>query len=123
MFIKQEIKLHSGQTSDFKIECDGLNYQDYETLAYLISKRYYFNSVYGIPKGGDRLAMHLSGYINPYSTDILIVDDVLTTGRSMEEAKHKLAPKCSSRCTFKGVVIFARGPCPYWVKSVFQMWH
>jgi len=123
MFIKQKIKLHSGQISDFKIECDDLKYQDYETLAYLISKRYYFNSVYGIPKGGDRLAMHLSGYINPDGTDILIVDDVLTTGDSMEDAKSRLTPKATSRDSFKGIVIFARGPCPYWVKSIFQMWH
>ena len=47
--------------------------------------------------------------------DMLIVDDVLTTGASME---HERA-RCSGRTI--GVVLFARGPCPEWIHPVFRM--
>ena len=45
MFRKEQIKLNSGQLSDFKIECDALTEKDWECLAYLISKRLQFKSV------------------------------------------------------------------------------
>jgi hypothetical protein len=47
----------------------------------------------------------------------LIVDDVLTTGASMEAARAKLWPGSLPL----GVVIFARGPCPDWVWPIFRL--
>jgi len=44
----------------------------------------------------------------------LIVDDVLTTGTSMIEMQ-KQYPNAI------GVVMFARGPCPSWVSSIFSL--
>ena len=44
---------------------------------------------------------------------MLIVDDVFTTGASME-ALHTPGDI--------GAVVFARGLCPSWITPLFQMW-
>ena len=118
LFQLGDFVLHSGQKSNFKIDCDALTDEDWECLAALIAKRFNFRDVVGVPQGGLKLAEKL----HPFSTSSpddpnLIVDDVLTTGRSMLEA-----------VSFKqighviGVVVFARGHCPDWVTPIFQMW-
>ena len=118
LFQKQNIILHSGQKSDFKIECDDLTYNDVKTLSYLISKRFKFFSVFGVPSGGLKLAEELKQYCsNDLGYPVLIVDDVLTTGESMEEFVKKNNVKNPL-----GVVIFARGKCPIWITPIFQMW-
>ncbi len=118
LFQQQNIILHSGQLSDFKIECDDLTYRDIETLAYLISKRLKFFSVFGVPNGGLKIAKVLEPY---RSTDshfpVLVVDDVLTTGNSMNQfvIDHHIKNPI-------GVVLFSRGKCPDWITPIFQMW-
>jgi orotate phosphoribosyltransferase len=120
LFSKKNLILHSGKKSDFKIECNELTDTDIECLAYLIAKKYKFMDVYGIPKGGNLLAEKLRPYGGTGSKRItLIVDDVLTTGESMEEAKKKYQIRGT---TVVGVVIFARGKCPKWVHPIFQFW-
>lgn len=57
-----DFRLHSGRKSTFKIECDALTDEDWETLARLISQRYTFGWVHGIPKGGWKLAECLWQY-------------------------------------------------------------
>jgi|TARA_Y100000310_G_scaffold342991_1_gene448626 hypothetical protein len=120
LFLRQNITLHSGQKSDFKIECEALTGEDLDTLAYLISKRFRFKRVIGIIRGGMRLMLALEKYISQDSPEenlpVLIVDDVLTTGGSMEDAKKKLGEPCI------GVVIYSRGKCSGWVHPIFQMW-
>lgn len=115
LFIKENIILHSGEQSDFKIECDALTDEDLECLAYLVSKRFDFFRVKGVPTGGERFAQKLEMYESDESENILLVDDVLTTGNSMEDCKKQ------SLGEIKGVVIFARGKCPAWVTPIFQM--
>ncbi len=105
--------LHSGETSDFKIDCDALTNDDWDCLAYMISARYKYDRVVGIPEGGLKLARALRQYsLNGEPT--LIVDDVLTTGNSFEDARSKISEESF------GVVVFARGKCPDWVTSLFQ---
>lgn len=118
LFQQKNITLHSGVKSDFKIECDILTDSDIETLAYLISQKFEFSYVYGIPNGGIRLKEALSKYCDPKHTNKrLLVDDVLTTGGSMEDWKRSF-----DGVPVQGVVIFARGKCPDWVTPIFQMW-
>jgi hypothetical protein len=85
-----------------------------------------FSSVEGVPRGGQRLEQALRPFatIGPH----LIVDDVLTTGRSMEKAKsdfagaqHRLTEIQSLGLGIIGAVIFARGQLPYWIKALFKM--
>lgn len=119
LFEKTNIVLHSGGSTDFKIECDALTDEDIETIAYLISKKFNFRKVSGVPTGGIRLRDALRKYTSDEGYHVLIVDDVLTTGNSME--RHR---ECNvlifEECV--GVVIFARGKCPDWVHPIFQMW-
>lgn len=111
LFIKESFIAHSGVTLPWKIDCDALADKDIETLAYIVARKVSFGSVYGIPRGGERLAKALVAYIS--NGPHLIVDDVLTTGGSMEAAKTNESDI--------GVVIFARGVLvPSWVKPIFR---
>lgn len=112
-------KLHSGLSSDFKIDCDALTDGDIRTIALQLVRRlpgYY--EVEGIPQGGLRLAEAMKDYAVPFqpirSDKILIVDDVFTTGRSMEKQR-------GSRNRAIGAVIFARGDAPAWVTPLFRL--
>jgi hypothetical protein len=57
----------------------------------------------------------------------LIVDDVLTTGGSMErlrEERRKLLPPgtmVEPGNWIVGAVVFSRGQCPLWVSALFRM--
>ena len=113
LFQRKMFKMHSGGVSHYKIECDALTDADIECLAFLISQKGKFKNVYGVPTGGERLAAALEKYKSEEGVD-LIVDDVLTTGASMREARKKFPDPI-------GVVIFARGTCPDWVYPVFEM--
>ena len=106
-----DFTLHSGQRTDWKIDCDALTDSDIETLAKIISQRFRFSRVEGVSTGGLRLAKALENYCS-LRERLLIVDDVLTTGASME--KQRAGREAT------GVVIFARGDCPAWVTALFQ---
>jgi hypothetical protein len=113
LFEKKKWVMHSGEESNFKIECDALTLADWDTIAYLIAKNISFVSAVGVPQGGLKFAEALREY-KKSSGPLLIVDDVLTTGASMEKMKdiyHNVI----------GIVLFARGRCPDWVTPIFQM--
>lgn len=121
LFQRVDIILNSGKPSDFKIECDALTDEDIECFAYLISKRYQFRKVVGVPRGGIRIEDALQKYTTNDSTHpLLMVDDVLTTGGSM--IRYRKEYEDMGYDNIIGVVLFARGECPGWIKSIFQMW-
>lgn len=106
-------ELSSGASSFWKIECDNLTDDDLATLARLIAERLpRFGHVIGVPRGGLRIAKALTPYIASNTSLTLIADDVLTTGASME--KYRTANSV-------GAVIFARAPCPDWIRAVFHL--
>lgn len=114
LFVNTEFTAHAGRQLKFKIECDALTDEDIGTLAAIIARNYTFRRVCGVPRGGLRLAQALEKYVSPEGLT-LIVDDVLTSGMSMEKAREDYEDETL------GVVIFARGPCPSWVQAVFQL--
>ncbi len=110
----------SGQIFPWKIECDALTQEDWSCLARIVSDFVgLFSKVEGVPEGGLPLARALFSYSTTYKfgnvvkDPLLIVDDVLTTGASMERVRD-------GRDAI-GAVVFARGPCPSWVTPVFKM--
>ena len=110
MFKLGMFRSHSGKTLPFKIECDDLSNEDWECLAWIVTNNVRpFGSVEGIPRGGEYLANVLQQYVT--KGPLLIVDDVYTTGKSMEEQRNKR--------NAKGAVIFARTTPPDWIKAVF----
>jgi orotate phosphoribosyltransferase len=113
LFRLGDFTLAGGRKSRFKLECDALTDGDWECLAWLISQRVAFHRVEGVPRGGLKLAAALEKY-KGYGNSLLIVDDVLTTGGSMERQR--------SGRDAQGFVVFQRGPeRPPWIRALFQM--
>ena len=118
LFVRQEFVMHSGGIGHWKIECDALTDDEIATLALMLFEVLPpFGNVIGIPRGGIRLQDALL----PYATEgnILIVDDVLTTGRSMEEKRNDI--RLITGTDPIGAVLFARSKCPPWITPLFQM--
>lgn len=122
--------LHSGVQSDFKIDCDALRYKDLHAIAHIALKVLPpFSDVYGIPKGGTRLAEELTFWCDPEANRVLIVDDVCTTGTSFYDFAEEFWGKWDYEHEISyqkppemaGLVIFARGPCPDWVTPLFTL--
>lgn len=74
-----------------------------------------YGKVIGVPRGGLRLAAALLPY-ERLGYPLLIVDDVLTTGISMQEMRDRFPLEEAI-----GVVIFARGQCPDWIRPIFTV--
>lgn len=88
LFQQGHYQLASGKWSNWKLECDALEVADWETLAMLIAEKASpFGSVYGVPTGGQRLAIFCQRYIT--SGPPLIVDDVWTTGGSIAKFRKE----------------------------------
>lgn len=105
LFQTGSVTLHSGTLSNYKIDCDALTDEDIETIALMIRDIVLpFGEVVGVPRGGLRLAEELERYIT--AGPRLVVDDVLTTGNSMNELYKE---------GDIGAVIFARGAVPSWI--------
>jgi hypothetical protein len=108
--------LHSGERSSFKIDCDALTDGELTTLAgLLVSRLPAYYTVEGVPRGGLRLAHILREKASDSPHDpLLIVDDVYTTGNSMEEHKD-------GRWAI-GAVLFARRPVTHpWITPLWTM--
>lgn len=114
LFVFHEFVSHAGVPLPWKVECDALTDADLDALAAIIASQIEFGSVYGIPRGGERIAAALMRHAT--HGPLLIVDDVLTTGTSMEEARAALGDPDAL-----GVVLFARRPPPRWVRAVFTV--
>ena len=122
LFNNGEFILHSGSTSRFKIDCDHLSEEDLAALAAMIAPKLKpFQKVIGIPTGGLRFADYLKQYeTNNEEDGWLIADDVLSTGSSFVEfRKMYFSEEPFNKA--RGVVIFARGPCPEWVQPIFKL--
>lgn len=117
-------RLHSGDVSDFKIDCDAFTNEDIETCAYLLNQRLKpFNHVIGIAGGGIRLGAALLKYqTSQMISNLLICDDVLTTGQSMITMKNMMKDRWK---TIQGAVIFNRLEYPLvdisWITSLFKL--
>lgn len=110
---------HSGRVLRWKIECDDLDdaawdviaEQAYDVLTHGGLRRY--GQVEGVPRGGLRLADVLRKRVSPTSDRLVIVDDVLTTGASMEAQRRGRDAS--------GLVVFDRSGMrlPEWIQALW----
>ena len=121
LFQTTDFKSHSGLDLSWKIECDALQDGEWFTLSKMIMELSPpFSKAVGIPRGGVKLGDLLNIHGTGKRTDpICIVDDVITTGESMNDfrrTKHWREPT-----EYIGWVVFARTTPPDWVNVLFQM--
>lgn len=117
LFEYGDFTLNSGAKAKWKIECDALTVADLRALAFMAAQVLPpFYAAVGVPRGGTVLAEAVNEYKShgPW----LVVDDVLTTGGSMERQRARLD---TANGPTLGLVLFARGPCPPWVRALFQL--
>jgi orotate phosphoribosyltransferase len=124
LFQLGDFTLNSGAKSSWKIDCDAFSDGDWQALAQMISEMVApFQSVEGVPRGGLELARCLNRFRSAMGRH-LIVDDVLTTGGSMERLRQKELKNpyyTQNGTAIIGAVVFARGPCPAWIAPVCQL--
>lgn len=128
--------LHSGEKTWWRIDCDALSDSEIALFAKLIiDKTPTFNSVVGVDShpgsSVHKLKQEADKYSSPFVNNdgkqrILIVDDVITTGSSMNQARSNLLLQASHlsekyKPIIYGAVIFARGEYPDWVRPVFRL--
>lgn len=121
--------LHSGLETDFKIDCDALTPPELRAMTRCaLGLLPPFRKAYGIATGGLKFAQALNFYAEEAAWTVIIADDVLTTGRSFEDFRRHLISDMGStgwasqaRPDIKGIVLFARGPCPQWVTPIFTL--
>ena len=121
LFHSIDFKSHSGLKLKWKIECDALSDPEWFTISQMIMEiSVPFKEAIGIPRGGTKLGNLLNQYGTGKREDpVLLVDDVLTTGESMNEFKRKR--QWRNPVKYIGWVVFARNKCPDWVTALFQM--
>jgi hypothetical protein len=128
LFQLGEFRSHMGILLPFKIDCDALTDGDIDCIAAYIASKTFFGMVDGVPYGGCRLAAALEKYaVWEAPFNILIVDDVLTTGASMEDQRADYLHIADHDSTVHpediiGWVIFARAEPPDWVNAMFRMY-
>jgi orotate phosphoribosyltransferase len=124
-----DFTLHSGEKSWWRIDCDSFTDSEIELLAKMIRHRNGAFHQVRYPESHPGSFVHkLSTALQRYKSDfvgrgfsVLVVDDVLTTGASVEEIKEQAIKEIALEgVEVWGVVIFARGKCPDWVTPIFQ---
>ena len=121
LFQSVDFKSHSGLDLTWKIEMDTLSDPEWFTICRMIMEYSSpFREAIGIPRGGIKLGNLLNQHGTGKREDpVLLVDDVLTTGESMNEFKRKRQWRNPTK--YIGWVVFARNKCPDWVTALFQM--
>lgn len=114
LFEKGDFKLASEKSSDWIINCRALDTGSWDALAAMAVKILPpFGKVEGVPFGGLSFAIALSIYTQPGCETLLIAEDVVTTGGSMEKVRGDREAI--------GVCVFCRGECPGWVTPLFTV--
>jgi orotate phosphoribosyltransferase len=120
-----DFTLRSGKKSGYKVECDALTTADWEGIAAAIVEEGIlppFSGVSGVPRGGIPLADAMRKYVTPEARTLLICEDIVTTGGSMERWREELRRDPAVKFDdYVGVCFIARGRCPDWVKPLLRM--
>lgn len=118
---QEPFRLSSGGQSFYRLEAD-TSQEDPETLeamASIIAANVPpFDEVVGVPRGGLALAAALGIYCIPGADCVLFVDDVWTTGGSLDA---EVAKRLNSPKQFAKAVVWDRGGAPDDVFCLFKV--
>lgn len=115
-----DITLHSGRRSSFKVEADDLTDDEVAAACALLAKAVPpFGAVSGVPTGGTRIEEAMRSYVT--RGPLLIVDDVWTTGGSVQAHMDRLASEGVPGYPRNVGVLFARGPVPPHVTALWTL--
>lgn len=113
LFKSGDFILPTGERTDWVINCDSLTDEDMQTLARIAADLLPpFGAVIPVMRNGPRFAQALTRYTQEGGR-LLIAEDVVTTGNSMEEIRD------GRDCL--GIAIFARRPPPVWITALWTM--
>jgi hypothetical protein len=117
LFQKKSFVSAAGIPLSWKIECDAMTNEDWQTIADICApKMDQFFSVMSVPTGGNKLAQAFYKHITPKARVVLFVDDVWTTGHSMLCRIDQFSRVKTPREEVRGFVAFARcQSLPAWV--------
>jgi len=121
MFNWSQFTSHSGLSLNWKVDCDSFTSEDWVCLATIARQLLQadYREIIGIYRGGipfaDALYERTTTWSHRVNYPVLIVDDVFTTGRSMEEERLKWKEPV------KGLVVFARNPTPAWITPIWTL--
>ena len=110
----------AGYELDWKIDCDALADGDWDCIARMsLPLVPPFSRAIGVPRGGLRLAEMMSRHITMDAPRVLVVDDVWTTGKSMQGHVANLGIKDGE---WHGLVAFSRTyRLPPWIDCLCQI--
>lgn len=122
LFSIGDFTLASGEQSNWKIDCDFLNFDEWKALAVMLVERLPgpFFDVMGVPTGGELFAKALLPYVDDQAEHLLVVDDVWTTGGSMQRFIDVHVQRTRTWPLYRAVA-FARNPTPPGVVALFTM--
>ena len=116
LFRSGRFVLHSGGESNLFIDCDALADEDWRAITKIVASKIAYRCAIGVVAGGEKFADALNLCNRDKDAPILLVDDVLTTGISMERLRWGYL-----RSESIGIVLFARGECPDWIHPIFEL--
>jgi len=120
LFHKGIFHLFSGRTADWEIDCGTLTREDWSCIADLILERCpNFSHVDCASTSG----LILKDLLTPHVTtgDILLINDVLDIDRMQAKRLWYRTRKEYYNKDILGYVVFARMPCPNWIRSLWQL--
>ena len=111
----------------WKAQAEALTPESWDCLAMLAREKIPGDRmpsyICSIPTGGDPFAeafRRLHGPLDPQGP-ALVLDDCLTTGASMELGRENMRDLGYVDDRIIGIVAFARGDCPDWVKPIWRL--
>lgn len=125
LFQRGDFTLRSGRKSTYKVECDAMTEADWAGVAAAIAEEKLllpFSGVSGVPRGGVPFAAAMMKYVTPGANTLLVCEDIVTTGGSMEKWLAGLVADPAVQFEWViGVCFIARGEVPFWVTPFLQM--